>query len=355
VQVFQMRAGRVIERVELVAEADRGAPADEAEVLLASVQQFYEDREVPPEVHLPAAPEAADLEVLEAWLSARAGRRVSLLVPRRGDRRGLVELASRNAALAYAARFAEPAIAHYDALDRLRAVLALPAMPRRIECFDISTLQGRETVASMVVCEGGRMRRGEYRKYRIKGLPAAGPAGSVAAAPDSVRGPDDFAAMYEVVLRRARALVERGGPFPDLILVDGGKGQLTSAYQALEALGLASLVAVGLAKKDELLYTRDRAEPIVLPADDPGLLLVQRIRDEAHRFAVTFHRRARAMRDLRSELDTIAGVGPRRRRTLLTRFGSLAGVRRATREELTAAVGARVADAILIYFAQKAE
>jgi excinuclease ABC subunit C len=159
--------------------------------------------------------------------------------------------------------------------------------------------------------------------------------------------------MHEVVLRRYRKLLEQGGPFPDLILIDGGKGQLSAAYAALEALGLANLIAVGIAKKEELLYTRDRDAAIALAANDPALLMIQRIRDEAHRFAVTFHRSARTMRDLRSELDDVPGVGPRRRRTLLTTFGSLAGVRRATREELAAVVGAKVADAVLAFFASR--
>jgi excinuclease ABC subunit C len=159
--------------------------------------------------------------------------------------------------------------------------------------------------------------------------------------------------MHEVVLRRYRKLLELGGPFPDLVLIDGGKGQLTAAYAALEELGLANLVAVGIAKKEELLYTRDREDPIALASNDPALLLVQRIRDEAHRFAVTFHRRARTMRDLKSELDHVPGVGPRRRKTLLTTFGSLAGVRRATREELAAVVGAKTADAVLAFFASR--
>ena len=159
--------------------------------------------------------------------------------------------------------------------------------------------------------------------------------------------------MHEVVLRRYRALLEQGGPFPDLIVIDGGKGQLSAAYEALADLGLANLVAIGLAKKEELLFTRDRADPIALPRDAPALLLVQRMRDEAHRFAVTFHRQARTMRDLRSELDEVPGVGPRRRRMLLTKFGSVAGVRRATREELAAAVGAKLADAILAFFASR--
>lgn len=145
-----------------------------------------------------------------------------------------------------------------------------------------------------------------------------------------------------------------GGPFPDLVLIDGGKGQLTAAYEALERSGLGNLVAVGIAKKEELLVTRDRQEPVVLAEHDPALLLIQRIRDEAHRFAVTFHRKARSMRDLASELDQVPGIGPRRRRTLLTAFGSLAGVRRATREELESVVGAKAAGAVIDYFARSA-
>jgi excinuclease ABC subunit C len=163
---------------------------------------------------------------------------------------------------------------------------------------------------------------------------------------------DDFAAMRQVVLRRYRRVLEAGGPFPDLIVIDGGKGQLTAAYEALESLGLANLVAIGLAKKEELVFTRDSSDPIALNASDPALLLLQQIRDEAHRFAVTFHRKARSLRDLRSALDTVPGIGPRRRRLLLTTFGSLAGVRRATREQLVPLVGAKAADAVLSYFSR---
>jgi excinuclease ABC subunit C len=331
IQIFQVRSGRVVERVELGSEEAIVGSRD-GEVLEAALQQFYGLRVAPPDIHVPAEPD--EREALETWLAERAGRRVRIVVPQRGEKRGLVDLANRNAALAYQSRFNQTTAAQYDALETLQAVLGLPALPRRIECFDISTIQGSETVASMVVCEDGRMRHGEYRKFRIGGH-------------------DDFAAMHEVVLRRYRKLLERGGPFPDLILVDGGKGQLSSAYAALEELGLANLVVVGLAKKEELLFTRDRDDAIAFAASDPALLLVQRIRDEAHRFAVTFHRRARTLRDLRSELDLVPGVGPRRRRTLLTVFGSLAGVRRATREELAASVGAKVADAVLAFFASR--
>ena len=365
IQVFQVRGGRVVERVEL--GTDPGAIAGgDADVLHAALTQFYELRVPPSEINLPAAID--DPEVMEELLSSRAGRKVRILIPQRGDKRALVELATRNAELSYRTRFNETTAAHFDALETLRSRLNLLAIPRRIDCFDVSTIQGSETVASMVVCEDGRMKRSEYRKFRVRGmrppslgsrdslLDLAGPSPgsnpeSRVPSPES-RVPDDFAAMREVVQRRYRAVLETGGPFPDLILIDGGKGQLSAAYQALEEIGLANLVAVGIAKKEELLFIRAEAEPIVLAEHDPALLLLQRIRDEAHRFAVTFHRKARSMRDLRSELDGIPGIGPRRRRALLTSFGSLAGVRRATREELERVVGARAARAVIDYFAQ---
>jgi excinuclease ABC subunit C len=376
IQVFLVRRGRVIERIELVTDPDGGAGGSEADVLQAALPQFYELRAVPPEVHLPVDIEDAD--AVAEWLGGRAGRRVILHVPRRGGKRGLVDLATRNATLAYQTRFGHGATANYEALETLRAVLQLSSLPRRIECFDISTIQGAETVASMVVCEDGRMRRGEYRKFRVRAegtptradvrqsfSPAPETVGQgFSSAPEAVAAPaesaegaprflDDFAAMRQVVSRRYRKLLEAGGPFPDLIVIDGGKGQLEAAYEALQSLGLANLVAIGLAKREELIFSRDHAEPIALAPNDPALLLLQQIRDEAHRFAVTFHRKARSMRDLRSELDAVPGIGPRRRRTLLTKFGSLAGVRRATREELVSAVGAKVADAVLAYFSRR--
>jgi excinuclease ABC subunit C len=368
IQVFQVRHGRVIERVELVTdaadiqalpsvaaagaegvargtragvgphaqlqEASRflGDVAIERELVETALQQFYEGRVPPPEVHVPMLPEES--EAIEAWLSDRAGRRVRLVVPRRGEKRGLLDLATRNASLAYRARFERGDLAFAEALETLQLVIDLPALPRRIECFDISTIQGSETVASMVVCEDGRMKRSDYRKFKVRGS-----------------AHDDFAAMHEVVMRRYRRLLESGGPFPDLVVIDGGKGQLAAAYTAFGELGLSNLVAIGIAKKEELIFTREHEDAIKLPDNSPALLLLQRIRDEAHRFAVTFHRQSRTKRDLASALDVIPGIGPRRRRALLTKFGSLAGVRRATREELVAAVGRRAADAVLAYFA----
>jgi excinuclease ABC subunit C len=374
IQVFAMRGGRVIERLELVTDPG-GIAVRDADVLQAALQQFYEMRLPPAEIDLPI--EIEDCEPMEDWLSARGGRRVKILVPQRGDKKALVELATRNAELSYRTRFNENTAAHFDALETLRSVLGLPSVPRRIECFDISTIQGSETVASLVVCEDGRMKKSEYRKFRIRGrvnpksrIPnpkSQTDAGSRIAdpgsptpdlglrPPDPARfGSDDFAAMREVVQRRYRKVLEDGGPFPDLILIDGGKGQLTAAYDGLEQIGLGNLVAVGIAKKEELLFTRDQQEPIALAENDPALLLIERIRDEAHRFAVTFHRKARSMRDLRSQLDDVPGIGPRRRRALLTTFGSLAGVRRATREELDAVVGPKAAAAVIDYFATTA-
>src|SRR4051794_11132072 len=277
IQVFQVRSGRVVERVELGTE-EAIVGASDADVLEAAIQQFYELRGAPAEIYVPAEP--ADRDALETWLSDRAGRKVRIVVPQRGEKRGFVDLANRNAALAYQTRFNQSQTAQYDALETLQHVLALPALPRRIECFDISTIQGSETVASMVVCEDGRMRRSEYRKFRIRGLGAgrwslgagAGADRSVldggsssasetaaVSAPSSQspasssqppaassqpqapssqppaaspRLQDDFAAMHEVVLRRYRKLLELGGLFPDLVLIDGGKGQLSAAYAA---------------------------------------------------------------------------------------------------------------------------
>jgi excinuclease ABC subunit C len=373
VQVFQVRGGKVIERIELAGSEARGARREardpssegrgagsEAEILQAAVEQFYSERAAPPEIHLPFELNAAETETIEAWLTARFEHRVRILVPRRGEKRGLLDLAARNAQVAYQTRFNETVAAHYDALETLRLVLDLRAIPRRIECFDISTFQGSETVASMVVCEDGRMKRGEYRKFRIRGARReAGGAENPGQDPDTAQRAsqlaprilDDFASMQEVVLRRYRKVLENGGPFPDLILIDGGKGQLSAAYAALESLGLANLMAVGIAKKEELLFTREHVEPMDLGAASPALLLIQRIRDEAHRFAITFHRQSRTKRDLRSELDDVPGIGPRRRKSLLTAFGSVAGVRRATREDLIAVVGAKCADQVLAYYA----
>ena len=344
VQMFVFREGRVIERFELQTDAaealgvvgNAASDVSESEFLEVTLQQLYTDNVPPPEIHVPVEP--AERDVLEDWLSSRAQRRVRIVVPQRGDKKDMVALAQRNAALAYRSRFDTEATAHYDALELLRGILKLPSLPRRIECFDISTIQGSETVASLVVCEDGRMKKSDYRKFRVRLADAA------------TRFLDDFAAMKQVVGRRYRKILEQGGPFPDLILIDGGKGQLNAAYEALEEIGLSNLIAIGLAKREELVFVRDSEQPIAMDPHGPALRLLQHIRDEAHRFAITFHRQSRAKRDLRSELDAVPGIGPRRRKALLTQFGSLAGVRRATREELTRVVGPKGANAIINHF-----
>ena len=354
VHIFLVRGGRVIERVEFVWEAQDAGESDAA-VIEAAIQQFYADQAPPPEIHVPVLP--GEQQLLEEWLGQHAGRKVRIAVPQRGDKKSMIELVQRNAALTYRTRFDENATANYDALESLQKALRLPKLPRRIDCFDISTIQGAETVASMVVCEDGRMKKGEYRKFRIGNRePGAGNrksknADSGSPIPDPARFLDDFAAMEQVVRRRYARVLENGGPFPDLIVIDGGKGQLNAAYAALETVGLSNLVAIGLAKKEELVFTRDSMEPLALVPHGSALRLLQRIRDEAHRFALTFHRQSRRTRDLQSELDTVPGIGLRRRKTLLTAFGSLAGVRRATREELARVVGGKTADAVIAHFA----
>ena len=266
-------------------------------MLEAALQQFYETTPAPPEIMLPV--DVEDAEALETWLSERAGRKVRSLVPQRGDKKGLrgARDAQRGAGLPTALQRRDDR-GNYEALETLRRVLRLPALPRRIDCFDISTIQGSDTVASMVVCEDGRMKKGGIPEVPHRAEPWS-PTDSATSPCDADKFLDDFAAMQQVVERRYRRVLEDGGPFPDLIVIDGGKGQLTAAYEALESLGLANLVAVGLAKKEELIFTRDSASRLPWRATTPALLLLQRIRDEAHRFAITFHRATRSKRDLR--------------------------------------------------------
>lgn len=348
VQVFSMRRGRVVERFELLINSDAIAD-NESDVLETALQQFYEVRMPPKEIHVSNSLENIDL--LVSWLSSRGARKVQIKVPRRGDKRALVDLAIRNAKISYQAHFNANTAAHFEALEKLRLLLRLPVLPRRIESVDVSNIQGSETVASLVVCEDGRMKKKDYRKFRIKGNLTDSDTKLHRTGTLPV---NDYAAIREVIHRRYRALLDRGGPFPDLILVDGGKGQLSVSYEALEEIGLGNLLVVGIAKREELLYVKNKKEPIVLDSHDPALLLVRRIRDEAHRFAITFHRHSRMLRDLRSELDAIPGIGSKRRKALLNAFGSVSGVRRATLEEVGVVVGPRVAAVVIDYFSTSA-
>ncbi len=330
VQVFSVRDGKVVAREGFL--LDR---LTEPETVLAStVQQYYASgRYVPRELLVPS--EIPDHELLEGWLSKRRGAPVRIRVPQRGEKFRLLDLVVRNARLAFDLEWKHPRKQSQEILRALRDLLDLEIEPRRIECFDISNIQGSDIVASMVAFEDGLPRKSEYRKFRVKTVSGA---------------PDDFASMREVVGRRYKRLLEEGKDLPDLVLIDGGKGQLGAAVSALEELGIGDQPVASLAKREEVIFLRGREEPIALPRSSPVLQLVQRVRDEAHRFAVGFHRKARTMRTIRSELDDIPGVGPAKRRLLLSRFGSLRGVRGASAAELAAAVGKATAARIRAHF-----
>jgi excinuclease ABC subunit C len=331
-QVFSVRDGKVVSREGYL--LDR---LTEPESLVPSaLQQYYaQGRFVPREILVPS--EIADRALLESWLTARRGSAVHIRVPQRGEKVRLLDLVVRNARLAFDLEWKHPRRQSQEILRALRDLLDLEMAPRRIECFDISNIQGADIVASMVAFVDGAPAKREYRKFRVKGV-----AGS----------PDDFASMREVVGRRYRRLLEEGKDLPELVLVDGGKGQLGAAVEALDGLGLGEQAVASLAKKEELIFVRGRDVPIALPRASPVLQLVQRVRDEAHRFAVGFHRQARSSRTLRSELDDIPGIGPTRRRKLLSRFGSLRGVRGASDAELASAVGKVTAARIRAHFGE---
>lgn len=329
-QVFQVRDGKVVGRdaflVPRVAEPEA--------FLASSIPQFYsEGRYVPRELLVSEV--LPEKELIEAWLSARRGSLVHVRVPQRGEKVRLLELVQRNARLAYDLEWRQARRQSQELLRGLRDLLDLEVEPRRIECFDISNIQGSDIVASMVAFNDGLPRKQDYRKFRVRGVSGA---------------PDDFASMREVVGRRYRRLLEEGKDLPDLVLIDGGRGQLGAAAEALDELGIGDQPLASLAKKEELIFLRGREEPIALPRHSPVLQLVQRVRDEAHRFAVGFHRKARSARTLRSELDDIPGVGATRRRALLSRFGSVRGVRGASAAELELVVGRAVAARIRAHF-----
>jgi len=276
-----------------------------------------------------------DRATLAALLSERAGHRIELAVPQRGDKKALIDLAAQNARQSYIQRFRVLIPSQKAIQEALADALLLPELPRRIECFDISHIQGAETVASLVVWEDGKMNKQAYRKFKVK----------------TVEGVDDFASMFEVVQRRYRRLQEEKQPLPSLVLVDGGLGQLHSAANALETLGLTTQPLASIAKKEEIIYLHgSEDDPIVLDRRSPVLHLVQLIRDESHRFAVGYHRQRRAMRDRESELLEIPGVGAQTRKRLLTHFGSLREVREATADSLSSVVPRPTAEAIWRHF-----
>jgi excinuclease ABC subunit C len=319
--VFHLRNGRIVDRREFFWEDQ--AEFEPAEFCSAFLKQFYLDQPyIPALVHVPL--DFEDREALEELLGEKRGRKVEIHTPQRGQKKALLELAATNAKHLFDQRFRVMKPSSQAIQGALQELLSLPEPPRRIECFDDSHTQGEEKVASMVVWEDGRMKKSGYRKFIIR----------------EVEGNDDFACMREVIRRRYARLREEGRPMPGLVLVDGGVGQLHAAAEALEGLGITDQPLASIAKREEWIYVYGQEEePVVLDRFSPVLHLIESVRDEAHRFAVTFHRSRRDARRIGSELEQIPGIGPKTVRKLLERLGSAAGVRRASLEELTAAAG----------------
>ena len=341
VQVFFIRGGKLTGRDYFVLEGT--AEEDDAEIMTSFLKQFYDQATtIPPEILLPQ--EVDELMIIRNWLKSKRGSKVALKVPRRGKRKELLEMAANNAAETLThlrARWAADETKQTEGLTELQQALDLPEPPLRIECYDISTLQGTNTVGSMVVFVKGTPRKSDYRRFKIR----------------TVQGQDDFASMQEMLRRRFKRMTDDGyqdpakigkksdsdnawALIPDLIIIDGGKGQLNAALDVLDEFELRDAISiVGLAKREEELFLPGRSDSLMLPRKSQGLYLLQRIRDEAHRFGVTYHRNLRGKSAIRSSLDDIEGVGPKRRRALLKKFGSLKAIRAATIEELAAVPG----------------
>src|SRR6266852_6174571 len=325
VNLFHLRHGHIVDRREYFWE-DQTA-FDPPEFFASLLKQAYLNEPYVPElIHVPV--EFEDREVLEELLSEKRGRKVEIHTPQRGQKKAMLALVESNAHHSFEQRFRVLKPTSSAIQEALRDALGLEHAPKRIECFDISHIQGTDKVASMVVWEDGRMKKSDYRKFVIK----------------TVEGNDDFASMREVIGRRYRRLQAEGAPRPGLVLVDGGLGQLHAASQALESLGITDQPLAAIAKREEWIYVYGQEdEPIVLDKFSPVLHLAQMVRDEAHRFAVTFHRTRRNASRLRSELDMIPGVGEKTVVKLLRHFGSLERVREAPEEELARVVGRVVA------------
>ena len=331
VTLFIIRDGKMIGRDVYLLDAAR--EASDTEVLTSFLEQYYtRATSIPREIYVPAAITEAD--ELQTFLVEKRGGPVHLRTPQRGEKRDLLGLAERNAAETLRrehARWLADQGKTLAALEELAAALDVPGIPFRIECYDISNFQGSESVGSMVVFEDGKPRTGEYRRFRIR----------------TVEGPNDVASHQEVLRRRFRATKsgeegneeERRWAMPDLVIVDGGKPQVNAAKVVLDELGLHDLPLAGLAKEREELFLPGRSDPVVLPATSSALYLVQRLRDEAHRFAITYHRTLRDRRTVRSAFDDLPGVGPKRKRELLKVFGSIKRVREAPVEQIAAVPG----------------
>src|SRR5215212_6032298 len=341
VQVFPLRGGKMIDRHGFHLENVEGQ--DTTTVLEAFCLEYYGNApSIPPQLVVPT--EATSLEALEQFLSELRGSRVEVRVPERGEKARLAELAAQNARIALdseAAQAEQKRLRRVEALEELREALNLESLPLRIECYDISNIQGQEIVGSMVVFQDGQPKKAHYRKFAVRDL----------------EGQDDFAAMAQVISRRfarlggvTEAAYDEGfASPPNLVVIDGGKGQLSAALAAMQAYDLPRVAVISLAKRVEEVFVPGRAEPIVLPAHSAALQLLQRVRDEAHRFAITFHRRRRDAASRESMFDQLVGVGPVRRRALLQHFGSAERVVAATQEELEGVPGVPAKTARRIY------
>ncbi|HEY8224300.1 MAG TPA: excinuclease ABC subunit UvrC [Pyrinomonadaceae bacterium] len=338
-QLFTMREGHIVGRREFFWEDLPFDGFDPSAFLSDVLSQYYASDYVPREIYVPV--DFEDRELLEKALSKRKGKRVRIYFSQRGEKRDMIDLVDKNAKLAFEQRFRILKPDMKLVLEELQETLELPRLPARIESFDISHIQGAENVAGMVVCENGKMNRAEYRKFRIRG----------------VVGANDVASMNEVITRRYRRVLDEGKPLPDLIVIDGGKGQLNGAAEAMRELGLEAVPMVGIVKPplrhNEVAYLLLKGredEPIYLDPHSLILRLLQMIRDETHRFAVTYHRKRRELRDFTSELTAIPGVGEKRKGRLLRHFGSIQRVARASAIELTPFVGRKTAQDIADHF-----
>jgi excinuclease ABC subunit C len=331
VNLFHIRGGRVVDRRDFYWE--NLDEFDAAEFLPSLLKQLYLDAEyIPRYIHTPF--DFDDCDLLEEVLTEKAGHKVEILNPQRGQKHAFLELVEKNAHQSFITRFRISTPSKDAIVEALEAALGLPEPPKRIESFDISHIQGSETVASMVVWEAGKMKKSDYRKFIIRG--EAMPEGAEKSA-GILR--DDFASMQEAVERRYRRLQAENKPFPSLILIDGGIGQLHAAAKALDKLAIINQPMASIAKKEEILYILGREdEPVVLDHHSPVLHLIQQIRDETHRFAVTFHRQRRAKVRLRTSLTEIAGVGNRTAQKLLRRFGSVTRLKELSVDDIAAEV-----------------
>lgn len=333
VQIFFIRDGKMLGREHFMLNGT--ADEDDESALTAFFEQYYHRAAfVPREILLPVAVEGRDL--LESWLTEKAGKKVTISVPQRGTKHDLIEMAQKNAEKYLndeAEKLLRASQQTLGAVGELAKYLGLDELPRRMECFDISHTQGSETVASMVVFEDGAPKKSDYRRFKIK----------------SAEGkPDDFLSMKEVTMRRY-IKEAANNEMPNLIVIDGGKGQLSSALSVIRGKAGLSVPVIALAERFEFIFTEGSSEPVILPRDSQALYLMQRIRDEAHRFAITYHRKLRGKRNLVSILDNIEGIGGKRRKALFDNFGGLEKIKKASVEELRAIPGMNLPSAQAVY------